>query len=170
MSEPDQVPPLTEAAKSVYEAARNVAGAWGGNFAALRRLLVADVALARVAVIRGVVLLFAAAILFGTAWAMLTALVVWGIHATGAGWMVALAVPLVVSAILGAFAYRHAAKSLHYADLDASRRQLTMWFGTVEEIEEAKKAPPGTLDAGAPPPKAPKLPTEKEPTPMDPNP
>jgi hypothetical protein len=155
VSGPEPAPPLTESARLIYDAARNVAGAWGGTFGALRRLLVADVALARAAIIRGLVLLFLSAILFGTAWVMLTALAVWGLYTAGAGWGVALVVPLIVSAVLGGIAYRQATKALRLADLDASRRQLTLWFGTPEEVKEAKHAPPGTLDAGAPAPGTP---------------
>ena len=152
MTEPEPAPPLTESARSVYDAARHVAGAWSGTFGALRRLLVADIALAREAVIRGIVLLCLSAILLGTAWLMLAALVVWGLYEAGAGWGIALAVPLVISAILGGIAFWYAARMLRLADLDASRRQLTLWFGTPEEVKEANQAPPGTLDAGAPAP------------------
>ena len=149
---PEPAPPLTESARSVYDAARNVAGAWSGTFGALRRLLVADIALARAAVIRGVVLLCLSAILLGTAWLLLTALAVWGLYEVGAGWGIALAAPLVVSSILGGIAFRYAASSLRLADLDASRRQFALWFGTPEEAKEANQAPPGSQDAGAPAP------------------
>jgi hypothetical protein len=152
VTEPEPAPPLTESARLVYDAARNVAGAWTGTFGALRRLLVADIALARAAVIRGVVLLVLSAILFGTAWLMLTALAVWSLYTAGAGWGLALAIPLAASAILGGVAFWQAARTLRLADLDASRRQLTLWFGTPEEVKEANQAPPGTLDAGAPAP------------------
>jgi hypothetical protein len=152
VSESEPTPPLTESAKSVFDAARNVAGAWGGTFSALRRLLVADLALAREALIRGLVLLFAAAILLGTAWALLTAFAVWALYKAGVGWGIALALPLLGSGILGAIAFWQAAKALELADLDASRRQLTLWFGSQDEVNEAKQAPPGSLNAGAPAP------------------
>ena len=135
----------------MYDAARGVASAWGGSFVALRRLLVADLALARVAMVRGLVLLFLAAIMFGTLWALLTALTVLALLKAGFGWGMALAMPLLVSAIIGVLAVLYAAKAMRMADLDASRRQLTLLFGTKEEVHEAKAAPPGTLHAGAPP-------------------
>ena len=144
-------PPLTESARSVYEAARYVADAWGGSFAALRRLLVADLALARTALVQGLVLLFVAAILLGTAWVLLMVLVVWAMHHAGLGWGWAIGVPLLLSIALGAFVFWRAACALELADLDASRRQLTLWFGTLDEIVEARQAPPGSLQAGAPP-------------------
>jgi MFS family permease len=151
VAESEPTPPLTESARSVYDAARVVAGAWSGSFVALRRLVVADLALARVALVRGLVLLFLAAIMFGTMWVLLTALAVWLLLKAGLGWGMALAVPLLVSAIVGVLAMLSAAKSLRLADLDASRRQLTLLFGTREEAQEAMVAPPGTLHAGAAP-------------------
>ena len=144
-------PPLTEAARSVYEAARTVAGAWGGNFTAIRRLLAADIALARTALIHGLVRLLAAAILFGTAWVLLTALSVWGLHQAGFGWGFAIGVPMLVSVALGAFAMWHAKRVLRHADLNASRRQLTLWFGTLEEIEQTRQGQPVAPPAGAQP-------------------
>jgi hypothetical protein len=160
--EPTPTPPLTESARSVYEAARNVAGAWGETFAALRRLLVADLALAREALIRGLVLLFLAAIMLGTAWALLTALAVWGLYRAGVGWGIALALPLLVSTVLGVIAFLQAAKALRLADMDASRRQLTLWFGTPAEVDEAKHAAPGSLHAGAAPASAPPADTDSK--------
>jgi hypothetical protein len=144
-------PPLTESARAVFEAARTLASALGGNFAALRRLLAADLALARAALIQALVLLFAVAILFGTAWVLLTVLAVYGMHAAGLGWGLAIVGPMLVSVVLGVFAIRRAIRMLQIADLDASRRQWTLWFGTFEEIVEAKQAPSGSLHAGAPP-------------------
>ena len=148
-SEP--TPPLTESARSVYDAARVVAGAWSGSFVALRRLVVADLALARAGLVRWLILLVLAAILFGTSWILLNALVVWLLYSAGFGWGLALALPLLVSALLGIPAYWYSMKALKWAELDASRRQLTLLFGTKEEAQEAKVAPPGTLHAGAPP-------------------
>ncbi len=120
--------------------------------AALRRLLVADFALARAALIRGLVLLFLAAIMFGTTWGLLTALAVFGLFKLGLGWGIALALPLGINVIFGLYAMRHANKSLSLADMEGSRRQLALWFGSDEEAEKARSAPPGGMgDAGAPP-------------------
>ncbi len=151
MAESEPTPPLTESARSVYDAARGVASAWGGSFVALRRLVVADFALARAGLVRWLMLLFLATILFGTAWVLLNALAVWLLYSAGFGWGLALTLPLLVSALLGVPAYWYSMKALKWAELDASRRQLTLLFGTKEEAQEAKVAPPGTLHAGAPP-------------------
>jgi MFS family permease len=144
-------PPLTEAARSVYEAARTLAGACGGSFTALRRLVAADMALARQAMIQGLVLLLIAGIMAGTTWVLLIALLVWVMLKAGVGWGWAIALPLLVSVALGVFAFLQAAKALRLADMDASRRQLTLWFGTPDEAEEARQAPQGSLNAGAAP-------------------
>jgi hypothetical protein len=58
---------------------------------------------------------------------------------------------MLLDLILGAAAVFYALKAMKFADLEASRRQLTLWFGTHAEAEEARQAPQGTLHAGAPP-------------------
>ncbi|MEP6908717.1 MAG: hypothetical protein ABI858_12170 [Pseudoxanthomonas sp.] len=147
-------PPLSESVRGIYDAARRTTSVWSGTFAALRRLLIADFALARAALIRGLVLLFVATIMFGTTWALLTALAVFGLIKMGLGWGIALVVPLGISIVIGLYAMLHAQKSLAMADMDASRRQLALWFGNQQESDEARAAPPGGMgDAGAPPPK-----------------
>ncbi len=156
-------PPLTESARSLYDAARVVAGAWGGSFVALRRLVVADVALARAGLTRWLMMMFLAAILFGTAWALLNVLAVWLLHSAGLGWGIALTLPVLADVLLGMPAVWYGLRALKLADLDASRRQLTLLFGTKEEAQEAQAAAPGTLHAGAPPASAPA--TSKSPLP-----
>ena len=116
-----------------------------------RRLIVADLALARAGLVRWLMLVVLAAILVGTAWLLLIALAVWGLYSAGLSLGMSLTLPLVASALLGVPAYWHAMKALKWAELDASRRQLTLLFGTKEEAQEAKTAPPGSLNAGAPP-------------------
>ena len=152
---PPPPPPLTESARSVYDAARGLAGAWGGTFSSLRRLLAADFALAREALVRGLLMLFLATIMFGTMWVLLTAFTVWLLFKLGLGAGVALGVPLLVCASIGAFAMLHARKASRLADMDASRRQVTLWFGSKDEVAEASSAPPGSLDAGAAAPASP---------------
>ena len=124
MSEPEPTPPLTESARAVYDAARGVAGAWGGHFKALRDLLLADLALAREALVRALLLLVLAAIVFGTCWALLTVLCVWLLHAAGLGWGFALALPLTIGIVVGAIALNYAIKAFRLASLDTSREHL----------------------------------------------
>ncbi len=160
MSAEHKPPPLTDSVRSIYDAARGLSRTWSGTIAALRRLLVADFALARAALIRGLVLLFLAAIMFGTTWGLLTALAVFGLFKMGLGWGIALVLPLGINVVFGLYAMRHASKSLSMADMEGSRRQLALWFGSDEEAEKARAAPPGGMgDVGAPP-----APAEPDPT------
>jgi hypothetical protein len=124
VSEPEPTPPLTESARAVYDAARGVAGAWGGHFQALRDLFLADLALAREALVRALLLLVLAAIVFGTCWALLTVLCVWLLHAAGLGWGFALAIPLTVGVVVGVIALMYAGKAIRLASLDTSREHL----------------------------------------------
>jgi hypothetical protein len=124
VSEPDPTPPLTESARAVFDGARGVAGAWGSHFKALRDLLLADIALAREALVRALLLLVLAAIVFGTCWALLTVLCVWLLHAAGLGWGLALALPLTVGLVVGAIALKYAIEAFKLAGLDTSREHL----------------------------------------------
>jgi len=90
-------PPFTESAKALYEAARTLAGSWGGTFTALRRVLAADVALARAAIVEWILMVVIAAVLFGTGWMLLTTIAVLGLHRAGLNWFVALSIPLVTA-------------------------------------------------------------------------
>ncbi len=140
MTDSEPTPPLTESARSVFDAARGVAGAWGGSFAALRRLLVADLALARVATVRALLLLMLAAIMFATLWALLTAFTVWLMLQAGLGWGMALGLPLLVSAIVCALAVVYALKALRLANLEASRREIAAWFEHAEALSDSERA------------------------------
>ncbi|HTA64111.1 MAG TPA: hypothetical protein VK753_01285 [Xanthomonadaceae bacterium] len=143
-SEPNPPPPLTESARSVYEAARQVAAAWGGQFAALRRLLAADFALARTALVQGLVLLFVAAILFGTAWVLLTVLAVWAMHSAGLGWALSIGLPLLLSTALGTLAIWHASRALKLADMEASRHEVSQWVAALGATTESPRADAST--------------------------
>ena len=142
MSEPEPTPPLTESARAVYDAARGVAGAWGGHFKALRDLFLADLALAREAMVRALLLLVLAAIVFGTCWALLTVLCVWLLHAAGLGWGLALALPIAVGIGVGVIALSYAGKAIKLASLDTSREQLrALLDGTGDASKPDAKKP-----------------------------
>jgi hypothetical protein len=141
MSEPAQPPPLTESARAVYAAARGVAGAWGGHFQALRELLLADLALAREATLRAMLLLALAAIVFGTCWALLTVLCVWLLHATGLNWAIALGLPIAAGVVVGIVALAFARKALRLARLDASREQLRALLDSGDAAKPDAKTP-----------------------------
>jgi hypothetical protein len=141
MSEPEPTPPLTESARAVFDAARSVAGAWGGHFQALRDLFLADLALAREAMVRALLLLVLAAIVFGTCWALLTVLCVWLLHAAGLGWGFALALPLTVGIVVGIIALKYALEAIRLASLDTSRQHLR---ALLDNAGDASKPDPKT--------------------------
>ena len=151
MTESEPTPPLTESARSVYEAARGVAGAWGGTFTSLRRLLAADFALAREALVRGLVMLLLAAIMFGTMWVLLTAFMVWLLFKLGLGIGIALGLPLLVSALIGAIAFVLAARALRLADMDASRREVLQWVEHARSMTDSETAAaPNKIETAVP--------------------
>ncbi|MBS0195004.1 MAG: hypothetical protein JSR34_12275 [Proteobacteria bacterium] len=132
--------PLNESARAVYAAARGLAGAWGGHAGALRRLLVADLALAKSALAQGLLLLVVAGVALGTAWLLLVLLAVWGLHRGGLDWGWAMGIPLLASAALGAGAVLLALRALKQADLQASRRQLAAWWPMSDAGDSAAAA------------------------------
>jgi len=125
----DAAGPLGDDARAVLEAARASAGAYVGGFHALRRLFAAEVGLARDALIAALVWLLVATVLLGTAYLLLTALLVSGLRAAGAPWPLAIAIPLVISVGVAAFGVLRAKAVLRHADFEGTRRQLKLGLG-----------------------------------------
>ena len=134
---PDSEPPrpapgpagsLSADAQSVVDAAKAAAQSYFGGFTTLRRLFAAEVSLARDALVRALVFLMVATVMLGTAYLLLTALLVASLRAAGAPWPLAIGVPLLVSVGVGVFGVLSARKLLHHADFEATRRQLKKGF------------------------------------------
>lgn len=121
---PDAAGPLGEDARAVAGAARGAAAAYAAGFHALRRLFAAEVALAREAMVHALVWLLLAMVMLGTAYALLTALLVAGLHALGLPMPLAIALPLLLSVAGAAFAALKARALLRLADFEGTRRQL----------------------------------------------
>lgn len=119
---------LKQDVDALLEAGRNVAGEYGAVGSAFRRLLLADLALSRMALVRGLVLLLVCALAVGTAWVTAMTMLIVGLWQLGLPWMVAFLVPLTLSLAVAWVAWQHARKSLSYSDFDATRRQLALWF------------------------------------------
>jgi len=130
--EPPAAPPpagsLGADAQAVLDAAKAAAGSYFGGFTMLRRLFAAEVSLARDALVRALIYLLVTTVMLGTAYLLLTALVVAGLRASGAPWPLALGVPLLVSVAIAAFGIVRARKVLKHADFQATRRQLKRGF------------------------------------------
>ena len=142
MSEPSAAPPdgepprpapgpagtVSADAQAVIDAAKAAATSYFGGFTTLRRLFAAEVSLARDALVRALIFLMVTTVMLGTAYLLLTALLVAGLRAAGAPWPLALGVPLLVSVAIAAFGILRARKVLHFADFEATRRQLKKGF------------------------------------------
>lgn len=140
MSAFDAVKRLKQELADLQESGRTAAREYGRAGASLRKLVVADLMLARDAMIRGLVFLLLCALAAGTAWAVAMAMLVIGLTQAGLPLQVALAVPLLVSLVVAYFAWKAASYALSYSDLDATRRQLGSWFPDDEMEEDAARA------------------------------
>ncbi|GAB2663378.1 hypothetical protein [Arenimonas aestuarii] len=136
---------LGDDAHAVLSAARDTASAYAGTLQALRQLFLAEVGLARHALTQAMVLLMLATVMVATTWGLLTALIVAGIRATGASWLLAISVPLVLSALIGAAAAWRAHGLMRHLDFEATRRQVKLG------LKGLPSDPPPTSDEGPPP-------------------
>lgn len=130
----EQAPPpgagkLGEDAQAVLDAARATAGAYVGRLHTLRRLFAAEVGLARDALVQALVYLMVATVMLGTAYLLLTALLVSGLRALGAPWPLAIFIPLAASVGVAAFGLLRARAALRLTDFEATRRQIKAEFG-----------------------------------------
>jgi hypothetical protein len=131
---------LKQELADLQESGRAAAREYGRASASLRKLVMADLMLARDAMIRGLVFLLLCALAAGTAWAVAMAMLVIGMIQLGLPLQVALLIPLLVSLTVAYFAWKGASYALSYSDLDATRRQLGTWFPDDELEEEAARA------------------------------
>src|SRR6188472_841796 len=125
MSALDAAERLKEDVSTLLDAGRTTAREYGAAGASFRKLVLSDIALARVALIRGLVFLLLAALLGGTAWVALMCLIVIGLNTVGLHLLWALLVPLVASGGAAWYAWTIARRTIAFADLDATRRQLS---------------------------------------------
>jgi len=141
---------LKEDVSTVLDAGRATAREYGAAGASFRKLLLSDIALARVALIRGLVFLLLCALMAGTAWVAAMMMLVVGLNSLGLPMLAALLVPLVASGGAAYYAWTVARKALAFADLDATRRQLSAWFTPTQPI--STPSPTGSINPGPPDP------------------
>jgi len=131
--EPDPAPApagkIGDDAQAVLDSARATVGAYADSFTALRRLFAAEVGLARDALVHALVYLLVATVMLGTAYLLVTALVVSGLRWIGAPWPLAIFLPLLFSVGVAALGMVRARAALKFADFEATRRQLKRDFG-----------------------------------------
>jgi hypothetical protein len=150
MSGLDAADRLKEDVGTLLEAGRTVAREYGAVGSSFRRLALADISLARVALLRGLVFLLICALTAGTAYCVIMVMLVLGLHQSGLSVMTALLVPLVLSLLVARYAWIGARKALAFADLDATRRQLAAWFTPTMPI--STESPTGEINPGPPDP------------------
>ena len=150
MSALDAAERLKEDVSTLLEAGRDTAREYGAAGASFRKLVLSDIALARVALIRGLVFLLLATLMGGTAWVAAMTMLVVGLDALGLPLMLALLVPLIASGIAAWYAWTAARRTLAFADLDATRRQLAAWFTPTQPI--STPSPTGQVNPGPPDP------------------
>ena len=155
MSAFDAVKRLKQELADLQESGRTAAREYGRASASLRKLVMADLMLARDAMIRGLVFLLLCALAAGTAWAVAMAMLVIGMIQLGMPLQVALLIPLLISLVVAYFAWKGATYALSYSDLDATRRQLGAWFPDAEAEEEAARAAAVSEPAPTVPPESP---------------
>jgi hypothetical protein len=141
---------LKRDAEALLDAGRTVAREYGGAGDAFRRLVLSDFALARVALLRWLSFLLLAMVMGGTAYAGLTIMLVLALQALGMPLLLAILVPVLISAGVAWYAWHIAQKSLAFTDLDATRRQLAAWFPPTQPV--STESPTGQINPGPPDP------------------
>jgi hypothetical protein len=139
---------LRQDAHALLDAGRTVVREYGGAGDAFRRLVLSDIALARVALIRGLVFLLLAMLMIGTAYAGLTVMLVLGLQLLGAPLILAILVPVVLSGAAAWWAWHRARMALAFTDMDATRRQLAAWFPPTQPV--STESPTGAINPGPP--------------------
>ncbi|MFY2762913.1 hypothetical protein [Arenimonas sp. MALMAid1274] len=134
-SAPGEAGKLGDDAKAVLEAAKQTVRAYTTGFTTLRRLFAAEVGLARDALVLALVYLLVATVMLGTAYLLLTALLVSGLRAAGAPWPLAIFIPLAISVAVAWVAIVKARAVLKFTDFEATRRQLKRDLGSAAEPE-----------------------------------
>lgn len=135
---------------SLLDASRGAARDYGAAGATFRRLLLADLSLARAALVRGLVFLMLCVIMVGTAWVTAMVLLVVALNAAGLSLLWSLTIPLLASLAIAGIAWGVARKALALADLDATRRELAAWFPPEPEAGASSPSLSPTPEPAAP--------------------
>ena len=120
----------------------------------LGRLLAADLALARAAVLRALVCLALMIVFGGSAWLLLMAALVALLHWVGLSWLGALLLAALLSLAVTMLAFWAARRYLAHGGLQTSRRQLRRLVQDALTVLDALRTaapPPQTPDAAAGP-------------------
>lgn len=130
------VPGIGEAFATLGQAGRDSVDSSRDMARAMRRLVVAEVAQARIVLARAAVWL-AVAVAFGaSAWLLLMAALITALHALGLGWLGATSVSALVSLLVAATGAWQALRYFEMARFEATRRQLANLSRRDDEDED----------------------------------
>lgn len=136
----EPAPHLDESVRRVTAAGRETLGAGRDTLRAFRRLVLADLELARGAIIRASAWL-AVAVVFGvSAWLLTVAMLVAALHALGMSWLAAIATAGVICLAATALAGWRCMVYVDHAGLQATRRQLARLGLLKDEPEDEEDA------------------------------
>ena len=138
-ADPEPAPHLDESVRRVAAAGRETFGAGRDTARAVGRLVGADLALARGAIVRALPWAAMALVFAFSTWLMLLAVMVVAFHALGLGWLAATALGAAISLVATALAGWRVIAFLQHAGLHATRRQLAR-FGLFQDEEEEESA------------------------------
>lgn len=123
--EPRQPPPsLEESLRQFGDAGRAGFASAVDTGRALRNLVVADLALARAALVRALLWLAVVAVFAASSWLLLMALLVSLLQRTGLSWLAAIGIAAGLSLAIAAFGAWQMIRYFEHTRLDATRRQL----------------------------------------------
>lgn len=143
-----KAPPLDESLRRIGQEAKAGLGAGVDTLRALRKLVVADFALARVALARAAVWLAVTAVFGASSWLLLMATLIATLRGlAGLSWLASLAIAAALSLAVTVLGVWQVARYFDMSRMEATRRQLrALGLGTDDEDD-----PPGGGDApGAP--------------------
>lgn len=141
----DEVPGIGEAFATLGQAGRDSVDSSRDMARAMRRLVTAEVAQARIVLGRAAVWL-AVAVAFGAStWLLLMAALITALHALGLGWLAATSVSALVSLVIAAIGGWQAMRYFEMARFEATRKQLAHLSRRDDEDEEDSVRKP-TLD------------------------
>ncbi|MGN0859306.1 MAG: hypothetical protein ACI4NW_09075 [Stenotrophomonas sp.] len=133
---PGDPPGIGEAFETLGQAGRESLDSGRDMGRAMRRLVAAEVAQARIVLARAAVWL-AVAVAFGaSAWLLLMAALIAGLHALGLSWLAATSISALVSLLVAAIGGWQALRYFEMARFEASRKQLAHLSRREREDEE----------------------------------
>lgn len=144
-------PSLEESLRRVGKAGKDGLSSAVDTARALRRLMLADFALARVAMARAMVWMSVAAVFGVSSWLLLMGALIALLQRLGLSWLASLSIAAGLSIAVTALGVFKTLRYFEFTRMDATRRQLkAMGFGDDEEEERRKEEAAQAAEAQMP--------------------